>query len=178
MDAKQLFEILVRENSRMLTAFIRSAVSDSALADDIWQETMLIAWRRLDDYDMSRPFAPWLRGIAHRTIQAKRRQSSRWVLVDDDESLAYLSSRFDELQRLQGDTLDEKLDALRDCVAHLPEQERLCIELRYVESMMPAELSQKLGTALETIKKRLVRGKQRLMQCMQGKLAALESGGI
>ncbi len=177
MEAKQLFEILVREHSRMLTAFIRSAVADASLAEDIWQETMLVAWRRLDDYDISRPFGPWLRGIAHRTIQAKRRSSAPYVLFDDEESLAYLSDRFDELHKLQGDTLDEKLDALRDCVSHLPEHERRCIELRFVEDLMPAELSQKLDIALETIKKRLVRAKQRLIQCMQGKLAAIKTEG-
>jgi RNA polymerase sigma-70 factor (ECF subfamily) len=66
VNAKQIFEILVRENSRMLLAFIRSIQSDQAAADDIWQETMLVAWRRIGDYDNSRPFGPWLRGIAQK----------------------------------------------------------------------------------------------------------------
>jgi len=38
--------------------------SDQTAADDIWQETMLVAWRRFDDDDTTRPFGAWLRGIA------------------------------------------------------------------------------------------------------------------
>ena len=34
--AEDLFEILVRENADMLTAYIRSAVRDRAVADDLF----------------------------------------------------------------------------------------------------------------------------------------------
>ncbi len=54
------FEILVRENTRMLTVFLRSRLDDEAAVDDLFQETMLVAWKRLDVCDLSRPFGPWL----------------------------------------------------------------------------------------------------------------------
>lgn len=172
MDAKQIFEILVRENSRMLTAFIRAAIFDASSVDDVWQETMLVAWRRLDDFDTSRPFGPWLRGIAQKIILAKLAKLSNQQTVTDHESLEYLSQRFESIQQLNGDTLDEKLDALRGCTALLPDHERTCIELRYAQDLKPAELSQRLGVGLETIKKRLVRAKQHLIDCMERKLKA------
>ncbi|MCA9188720.1 MAG: sigma-70 family RNA polymerase sigma factor [Pirellulaceae bacterium] len=170
MDAKFLFEILVRENAKMLIAYIRAAVSDHALADDIWQETMLVAWRRLEEFDRNRPFAPWLRGIAARTIIARRRTASRLVTLENAASLEHLGERLERVNSLKGDTLDEKLDALRDCVARLSDSDRQCIELRFLEGLKPAELSQRLNLALETIKKRLARAKQRIHDCMQQKL--------
>ena len=54
------FEILARENSRMLTVYLRSLVDDEAAVDDLFQETMVVAWRRLDECDLSLPFGPWL----------------------------------------------------------------------------------------------------------------------
>lgn len=170
MEARELFEILMREHARMLLAFIRSSVSDASTADDIWQETMLVAWRKLDEYDRSRPLGPWLRGIAARTIMAAARKQKNLYLVDDATELEYLSHRFEQLQQLSGDTLDEKLDALRDCVGRLSADERECIEGRYVHSLMPAELSRKLSVQLETLKKRLQRAKQRLQLCIEHKL--------
>lgn len=154
----------------MLTSFIRSSVGDHQLAEDIWQETMLTAWRRMEDFDRSRPFGPWLRGIASNTILAKQRTAARMTLVGDTDSLEYLSQRFEQLQSLAGDTLDEKLEALRDCVSHLPEEERQCIQLRYAQDLGPTELSQQLQIALETVKKRLQRSKQRLLECLNRKL--------
>ena len=177
MDAKQLFEILVRENSRMLMAFIRSIQFDQSAADDVWQETMLVAWRRIDDYDASRPFGPWLRGIAQKIVLAKAAKRSEQMIIADPESMEYLSDRFESVQSLKGDTLDEKLDSLRECMALLPEHERQCVELRFAQSLMPAELSERLNLALETVKKRLVRAKQRLIDCMTNKIATSASEG-
>ena len=58
---KKSFEILVRENSRMLTVFLSTRIREQAVIDDLFQETMLVAWKRLPDYDLDRPFVPWLR---------------------------------------------------------------------------------------------------------------------
>jgi len=49
------FEMLVRENSRMLMTYLRSLVSDATAVDDLFQETMVVAWRRMDDCDLTRP---------------------------------------------------------------------------------------------------------------------------
>ncbi len=58
--AHKAFEILARENSRMLTVYLRSLVRDEAAVDDLFQEAMVVAWRRLDECDLDRPFGPWL----------------------------------------------------------------------------------------------------------------------
>ncbi len=172
VQSKDLFEILVRENSRMLTTYLRAAGCDCTLLDDVWQETMIVAWRRLDEFDRSKPFGPWLRGIAARTLMAHRRASARVVLTDDSEALEYLSERYERVHQLAGDTLDEKLDALRDCVSNLNMSERECIELRFRDDLMPAAMSERIGVALETVKKRLFRAKRQLQNCLEQKLQA------
>ena len=60
-DAKKLFETLVREHADMLTVYLRAALGDVPEVDDLFQETMIVAWRRLDDFDQTRSFAAWLR---------------------------------------------------------------------------------------------------------------------
>ncbi len=178
LESKELFEILVRENTRGLMTFLRASGCDATLADDVWQETMLVAWRRLDDFDRSKPFAPWLRGIAARVLLAHRRKNSNFRL-HEQESLEYLSERMQAVHCLMGDTLDEKLDALRDCVGRLTQSDRESIELRYRDELLPQAISQQLGIGLETIKKRLQRAKQRLQICLESKLQSavtLENG--
>ncbi len=146
----------MRENSRSLFAFLRASGCDSNFADDIWQETMLVAWRKLDEFDRSRPFGPWLRGIAGKILLSHRRKSHRMLLVSDEADLEYLSQRLDEVHHLAGDTLDEKLDALRDCIAKLPDHDRQCVELRFKSELMPAAIAAQIDVGLETVKKRLV----------------------
>ena len=174
MDAIQLFEILVRENADMLIAYIRSSTRDDAVADDIFQETMLTAWRRLGDYDKDRPFGPWLRGIAARILLAHHRKAARDFAVCDEETLDGFSQRFETLDRLPGDAFDDKLEALRDCLQKLPEQYREPIRLRYGEDIGVGGIVERMGLAAETVKKRLQRAKARLLDCINRKLAAVE----
>jgi RNA polymerase sigma factor (sigma-70 family) len=156
----------------MLTTYLRAAGCDDTLLDDVWQETMIVAWRKLDEFDRSKPFGPWLRGIAARTLLAGRRSANKIVLIDDIESLDYLNQRLERIKLLEGDTLDEKLDALRDCVSKLSTTDRECIELRFRDDLMPTAISQRIGIALETVKKRLQRAKQQLQACLERKLQA------
>lgn len=156
----------------MLATYLRASGCDAALLDDVWQETMIVAWRKLDEFDRSKPFGPWLRGIAARTLMANRRAASRLALTDDMESLEYLSQRLERVNHMTGDTLDEKLDALRDCVSKLAVADREAIELRFREELMPAAMSERIGIALEAVKKRLFRAKQQLQTCLERKLLA------
>lgn len=173
IDSRQLFEILAREHGPALSVYLRAVVRDSTLEDDLFQETMLVAWRNLERFDRSRPFGPWLRGIAARLVLAHRRRSVAAPLLADAQTLESLDRRLDALQHLPGDTLDEQLDALRECVASLPEHYRTAITARYADDSSSVErLAGRLAIGFETLKKRLQRGRSLLLDCLLGKLPA------
>lgn len=170
MDAKSLFEILIRENTDMLFAYIRSGVRDPHAVDDLYQDTVLTAWKRLDSYDLDRPIGPWLRGIAGKTMLAYYRKASRTAQPIDEDALQWLNERFESISSLRGDTLHEKLAALRQCIDSLPEIYQHPIQLRYTEQRGLGEIESLLGLAKETLKKRLTRAKSRLANCLENKL--------
>jgi RNA polymerase sigma factor (sigma-70 family) len=173
MDSLDVFEVLVRENSGMLTAFIRSAVPREVAVDDIWQETMLTAWRRWDDYDRSRPFGAWLRGIAAKNILAWNRKHAAEHVWCDDATLEYFSLTFGRIQQLNGDTFHDKLEALRSCIRALPREYQEAIKLRFEDELMPAAIAEVLSIKAETVKKQLLRAKAMLFECINRKLASV-----
>ncbi|MEM8736445.1 MAG: sigma-70 family RNA polymerase sigma factor, partial [Planctomycetota bacterium] len=79
-----------------------------------------------------------------------------------------------------GDTFDEKLSALRECLESLPDPYKKTIRLRFEDGFMPAKISEVLTVDLEAVKKRLYRAKSMLSRCLHGKLdahsAATEGG--
>lgn len=170
MDAKHIFEILMRENSDMVLSYLRTVVRDANVADDLFQETMLVAWKRLADFDRSRPFAPWLRGIAGKILLAHFRKSSKQELSLDGPTLEWLDSQFAAIDLQQGDTFTEKLSALRECVDGLGEHYRRPIQLRYQQNLSLDEIVQTMSIAMETLKKRLTRAKLQLSECLERKL--------
>lgn len=170
MEAKEVFEILVREHASSLMVFIRSLVADNATAEDIFQETMMTAWKNMDKFDRERPFGPWLRGIASKTTLAWYRKNRRHPLLRAEELAERIDQRLVDMQSLVGDTFDEKLEALKDCVSRLPEPYQHAIQLRYSQQMMPAAIVELTQTTLETVKKRLNRARNMLMTCITRKL--------
>ena len=130
----------------------------------------MTAWRRWDDYDRSRPFAAWLRGIATRNIMSWRRRSVRRHVNCDEATLEYLGGVLSQVQQLAGDTFSKKLDALRVCIESLPQSYRETIRLRYEENLMPAALADLQAVKLETVKKQLQRAKLMLFECVTRKL--------
>lgn len=169
MTPEDLFEILVRDHADSLRVYLRCTIRDPALIEDIFQETLIVAWKRLDDFDKSRPFGPWLRGIAGRLVLAARRKQAKGMVLCDQNILEHLEQRVSELGQQPGDTLQEKLDGLRECIQHLPERYREAVKLRYQEELAGPALAERLQITGENLKKRLQRGRERLLDCMQRK---------
>ncbi len=178
MEAAEVFEILVRENADMLITFIRAAVRDDSLADDIFQETMLVAWRRLDSYDRARPFAPWLRGIARRVLLAHFRGNRRQFYTCSEMVLERLDAWTASLEQAQGDTWQEKLEALDDCITRLPTHYRVAIQARYERDLTHDRIAEELELSLPGVKKRLQRARERLFDCIQRKLRRSPQHGV
>jgi RNA polymerase sigma-70 factor len=173
-EAKAVFEILVRENQAMLMTYLRAAVRDQSVADDIFQETMLITWQKLDEYDRSRPFGPWLRGIAAKLVMANSRKAKSDIMVLEEETLEYLSQQLQHICERPGDTWDEKIAALTHCIEALSEHHRKAIQLRYFEQTTASQIAAISETSVETVKKRLQRARAELLECLRRKRVVME----
>ena len=160
----------------MLTVYLRSLVRDEAAIDDLFQETMIVAWRRLDECDLDRPFGPWLRGIASRLVMAHYRTQKSAHLVLHEAVLSAVDRYFENINLLAGDTWDDKLAALRECVDALPERQKSVINGRYFDGFPTQVVADRFGLTLEACKKRLQRGRKMLAECLKIK-GVLSAGG-
>ncbi len=176
VEVRELFEILVRQHADMLIAYLRALVRDENLVDDLFQETMLVAWRRIDQFDRHRPFGPWLRGIARRLVLAQYRRGSRLFLWCDEQVVDAIDQMACQAESRAGDTWQDKLAFLAECVDHLPESYRIAVRMRYEKQLGPADIAEELNESLAAIKKRLHRARLRLAACVRRKLDASPAG--
>ncbi len=171
-EARKLFEALVREHAEMLTVFLQSVVRNPSDVDDLFQETMVVAWRRLDDFDETRAFGPWLRGIAKNLVLAHNRK--RFGQALDPAVLERVDLRLGQLAQRSGDTWEEKLQVLRSCVDSLPEPYRKVVELRYFKQEAVRQTAEILQLSSAAVKKRAQRARSLVLDCIQKKLAPAE----
>lgn len=165
-DARMVFEILVREHADMLEAYLRTLLGRDSSVDDIFQEAMLVAWRRLKDYDRTRPFAPWLRGIAQMLVLEHGRKSRARPLTTDPAVLVEIDRRFELLGRAPGDTFRDRADRLLQCITRLPEAMRQAIELVYARNLSLAAAASSVGASKDAVMKRVQRARQLLAECL------------
>ncbi len=130
---------------------------------------MLVAWRRLDECDLDRPFGPWLREIATRLVRAHYRKRKTAPVVLQEAVLSFVDRQFENINLLAGDTWDEKVAALRECVDALPERQKNVISGRYFDGLRTPVVADRFELSLEACKKRLQRGRAMLAECLKKK---------
>jgi RNA polymerase sigma factor (sigma-70 family) len=141
-------------------------VRDPALAEDVVQEAFLAVWRSAPRFVAERAKAStWILTLVHRrAVDAVRREERRRAEPLSEETVARAGGvaqstdeaawlRF-ERERVQG--------ALRE----LPDVQREALELAYYGGFSQAELAERLGVPLGTIKSRMFAGLARLRELL------------
>lgn len=123
--------------------------------EDVVQEALIEAYRKLDQFDDSRPLKPWLFRIAHnRCIDFLRRKGVR----DEAELAAALPDAVlpAEPAVLGLGTAVERL------VISLPPKERACVLLKDVFDYSLEEIAELVDTTVGGVKSALSRGRMKL----------------
>lgn len=114
------------------------------LADDALQDGFERAFRALDDFDVARPFGPWLnRIVVNRALSLLERARPTLELTED-------------LHPVEDGRLEENLEVI-DALAHLAPDRRVVVVLRVVLGFTPEECADALGVAVGTVHSRLHR---------------------
>lgn len=158
------------------------------MAEDVFQNTFLKVFEKLDQYEAGRPVRPWLYTIAtHQAVDALRRVNRRGaVSLDrkgsagaeaDQSSLADLLVSRDQSPQ-DALSLEEQRQALRQAVDGLPELYREVLILAYYQEMKYKDIAEVLGVPVGTVKSRLHAAVGRLLEKMRGHTDGAETAPI
>lgn len=154
----------------MLLAYILSIVSDHKLAEDVAQQSFLIAYRKIDSLKDPEAFPAWLRGIARLEALAALRRRDREFPVEPLvlQQLDEAYRRFEE-QR-PAETWEERFHLVEECFERLPEAMQTVCRLHYFEGQKAWQIAEALALNLTAVLKRLERARTALRDCVQSKL--------
>jgi RNA polymerase sigma-70 factor (ECF subfamily) len=155
------FNILVDQHQQAVRTFLRRLLGNDADADDVAQETFLVAWTHVRSFRGDSDVRSWLCGIAWR--KAKGAQRSWFRRSARDTAHHELSSG------VGGGTLIEDRLAVRAALQALPLEQRAALTLCLVCGFSHAEAAKILGTALGTVKSHVQRGRERLREAIERK---------
>lgn len=126
---------------------------DRAAADDLVQDTFVVALRRLEDFDARASLHTWLCGIARNKIRELRRRRGRAVPRPIDDVLADSDEDIDRiLAEVERTELPEQILARREtqelvgaALSSLPPEYKAALLAKYVEELSVDEIAARSG---------------------------------
>ena len=161
-------DVLVRlllAQRAMLLGYIGSIVRDVHLAEDVFQDTTLVALKKRDELADAAGFAPWARRIARLEAMNTLRRIQKAPRTLDDAVLDALEGHWDEAEAGPASA------ALQTCLQRLPPKSRRMVEFRYREDLSGRDLAEKMAQPLNTVYVTLARIHRALHECMRGRHA-------
>ena len=151
----EAFGRLIERYEKSVLATALAELRDVHLAEDVAQETLLLAFRKLHTLRDAGKFGPWLMQIARRRIVDAARacripvcgakDASEFPAPDPGNSKAWIEN-----------------EHLLTLVARLPERERVLIGLRYFDGHSMADIAEITARSVGTVTKQLSRAIARL----------------
>jgi RNA polymerase sigma-70 factor, ECF subfamily len=124
-------------------------VQDHAAAEDVAQEALVAAIRRLERFDRRRPFGPWLGAIvANRAIDCVRARTARREVAESQPEPTMRPSP----------SLGHYSDDVLAALSVLSLEQRTVVVMRYVLEYTPGEIARALKLPRGTVNSRLRRG--------------------
>ena len=164
---RNAFEAIVRRHERAVYAHLHRVATTAEDAEDLAQETFVLAFRGLSSWRPDCPMRPWLLRIA--TNAAASRQRLRHVITvpmpdGADEWIA------DSAPDLRAEALedDERHVRIEAALRTLPPQSAALFDLRYREELSLQQIGEVLGSPPNTVAVALRRLRIRLREMVVG----------
>ena len=161
----EAFDQIVREHQRRIHRILLALIRDADAADTLTQECFLRAFDRRASFRGEAGIGTWLvriaLNLARDHLRSRRLAFWRRILRNGHaDAAASLASRVAD----PGPSPDrlviarERLAAVRVAVDRLPQRQRACFFLRFIEGMTPEEIARAMQLEVNTVKVHLARG--------------------
>lgn len=153
-----------------LFAFIRLRVRDDEAAEEILNDTFMIAFQKPEQYDGSSEFKTWLCGIAKNVCGTWMRKQNTGVarsIVDVDEEVFdnLPAPDWDIVSKLEAKEMD---DVLLECIDKLPVTHKEAFFWTWFEEEPMDVVAERLDCPVGTIKSRLFNARSKIANCVKG----------
>ncbi len=170
-DRQEQFIELISAHRSRLFGYLLALVQNMADAEDLFQNTCLVLWKKFDTFAPGNLFVPWALRTAQLEAMNFLRTARRSRMRFGDALVQELAAT--ELP--QWDGASERQEALAGCLKKLPSRDRELVDLCYGRATTIKEAAAQLNRSTDGVYKSLNRIRLGLLHCIQRALAGRES---
>jgi len=159
-------QIFVRHEPA-LRSFVRPMVPTVEDMQEVIQQTCLVLWRKVGEFEQGTNFLSWACTIARFEVLKYRRTRARDPHLFSDELLVLLADE----GAAESDLRERERRALDHCIERLQPRQRELIRRCYAGGTTIKEAAKNLGRSATGLYKALNRIRLLLLECIQRRLA-------
>ncbi len=163
---RDCYRPLVEKYQKKVFLLANSMIHNTAEAQDIAQETFLLAYRKLRELKDLTKFSSWLFGITRNLCYTRLRQKKV-----EPESLEAIPAYHNSLNIISlkpnQDEGEDLQDLLLKRLKKLPEKYQTLLRLKYLDDYSYQEISEMLDLPIDLVRSRLFEGRRILREGMQ-----------
>lgn len=169
----------IRAQQTPLYRYLRYLGADHGSAEDLSQEAFLAVLRQCQNGQAGRiaDRASYLRGVARNLLLERLRKNRNSPVAIDSEAVARADAYYQSVF-LRKDEGGDYLEALRQCLTCLPDEDLRLIRLQYSEGRSRAQMAQLAGLSEDGIKSAMRRIRARLAECIERRLGLPGDGRL
>lgn len=159
------FNALLQQAQSQLFGYIHSLLRDFNDADDLFQQTAMVLWRKFDEYDRSRSFLAWACGVARlEAANFLRSRGRNRLYFSDDLNLLLIESQ----DRVSSIDAEARRAALGRCMDRLSQWDRgLLMDCYGERDARVIEIAREQGRSSQSVHNSLRRIRRSLFACVQ-----------
>jgi RNA polymerase sigma-70 factor (ECF subfamily) len=162
-DRMERFAQLLATCQRKVFLYVLGLVHHAADAEEILQETNMVLWRKFDRYQAGTAFDRWACRIAYFEVLKFREKRGRSQQLFSTEFIESLATETENAL----DSLDNRRDALAQCLGKLRENDRQLVMHRYQQDATTQSVAAALGRSVQGTRKALHRIRAALLVCVE-----------
>lgn len=163
-DDREKLALIYEKHKRIMYSAAYSILFDCYLAEDAVHEAFIAIARNISKLGAaeSRETAAYaVRAAKTRALNILEKNKKEVFLDEESVDIAFEESEFDRV------IAKSEISAIAECINRLPQKYRIVIVLRYIDDMKPSLIAQNLGLKIDTVKKRLLRGRAMLREMLE-----------
>lgn len=172
---RNAFGLLFKRHYSSCLRTAQGILGCEAEAADVTQTAWIKAWQSIGEFQPQATFSTWVHRIAINAALDELRRRKRWRnrfsrLFDRDSADAHDSITDDQPSPSAQLLASESHQQVRTAIQRLPENLRVVIVLRELESLSYREIADSLGIAEGTVMSRLYKARQTLANMLKEEL--------
>ncbi len=168
LQLHEKFTELLRVHHTQLFGYLYALVQDIDHAEDLYQQTCLVLWKKFHQYEDGTSFFSWARTTARYEVMNFIRKTQRRRAHFSEEFQVELAAVYEEIDT---DTMDARREALRGCMEKLDEDDRRLVEMCYADNRTFKQVAEQLDRPAKSVYDALGRIRRSLLKCITLALA-------